>query len=233
MDCLDFSYEYDHLFQETTFYSYLKTLKKDYFKVNKDLVSNENSNQKSDDSVTSKQEWNYTNDKFTGFGGIEQQRRYDEIKLNFKLNYDFNTTDMLNNNDINCFMTKNEIYNKVKLHIEVKSFGSFPPLNDIIKNLPFAIDNIKSSIININKKMTLNQNLDNLDILRFNEEIYFMDNIIRCFLLWMKYQSSTIEFLNSQCFHGNDTLEITQCLKSKKNNKKPKLIFTPQHFGVH
>ena len=86
LDCLDFSYEYDHLFQETTFYSYLKTLKKYYFKVNKDLISNENSNQKSDDSVTSKQEWNYTNDKFTGFGGMEQQRRYDEIKLNFKLN---------------------------------------------------------------------------------------------------------------------------------------------------
>ena len=83
----------------------------------KDLVSNENSNQKSDDSVTSKQESNYINDKFTGFGGMEQQRRYDEIKLNFKLNYDFNTTDMLNNNDINCFMTKNEIYNNVKLHI--------------------------------------------------------------------------------------------------------------------
>ena len=135
----------------------------------KDLVSNENSNQKSDDSVTSKQESNYTNDKFTGFGGMEQQRRYDEIKLNFKLNYDFNTTDMLNNNDINCFMTKNEIYNNVKLHIEVKSFGSFPPSNDIIKNLPFAIDNIKSPIININKKTTLNQNLDNLDMFRFNE----------------------------------------------------------------
>ena len=113
-----------------------------------------------------------------------------------KLNYDFNTTDMLNNNDINCFMTKNEIYNKVKLHIEVKSFGSFPPSNDIIKNLPFAIDNIKSPIINIHQKSILTQNLDNVDMLRFNDEIYFSDNIIRCFLLWMKYQSSTIEFLN-------------------------------------
>ena len=123
---------------------------------------------------------------------------------------------MFNNNDINCFMTKNEIYNKVKLHIEVKSFGSFPPSNDIIKNLPFAIDNIKSPIINIHKKTTLIQNLDNLDMLRFNDEIYFSDNIIRCFLLWMKYQSSTIEFLNSQCFHGKETLEITQSLKSNK-----------------
>ena len=45
--------------------------------------------------VFSKQEQNYTNDKFTGFGGMEQQRRCDEIKLNFKLNYDFNTTNML------------------------------------------------------------------------------------------------------------------------------------------
>ena len=66
-------------------------------------------------------------------------------------------------------MTKNEIYNKVKPHIEVKSFGSYSPSNDITKNLPFAIENIKSPIININKKTTLNQNLDNLDMFRFNE----------------------------------------------------------------
>ena len=72
-----------------------------------------------------------------------------------KLNYDFNTTDMLNNNDINCFMTKNEIYNKVKLHIEVKSFGSFPPSNDIIKNLPFAIDNINHQSSTLTKKRHL------------------------------------------------------------------------------
>ena len=112
------------------------------------------------------------------FGGMEQQRRYDEIKLNFKLNYDFNTINMFNNNDINCFMTKNKIYNKVKLHIEVKSFGSFPSSNDIIKNLPFAIDNIKSPIININKKTTLNQNLDNFDMLRFNYSMFsIMDEI--------------------------------------------------------
>ena len=33
LNCLDFSYEYDNLFQENTFYSYLKTLKKDFLKV--------------------------------------------------------------------------------------------------------------------------------------------------------------------------------------------------------
>ena len=106
-------------------------------------------------------------------------------------------------------MSKNEIYNKVKLHIKVKSFGSFPPSNDIIKNLPFVINNIKSPIINVHKKTTLIQNLDNLDMLRFNDEIYFSDNIIRSFLLWMKYQSSIIEFLNLQCFYGKETLKIT------------------------
>ena len=39
LDFLDFSYEYDNLLQETTFYSHFKTLKKDSLKVNKDPVS--------------------------------------------------------------------------------------------------------------------------------------------------------------------------------------------------
>ena len=73
----------------------------------------------------------------------------------------------------------------------------------------------------------------NLGMLRFNDEIYFSDNIIRCFLLWMKYQSSRIEFLNSQCFHGDEILEITENLKSKTYNNLPKLIFIPYHIGVN
>ena len=41
------------------------------------------------------------------------------------------------------------------------------------------------------------QNLDNLDMLRLNDGIYFSDNIIQCFLLRIKYQSAKIEFLDS------------------------------------
>ena len=70
-------------------------------------------------------------------------------------------------------------------------------------------------------------------MLRFNEEIYFNNKIIRCFLLWMKYQSSTIEFLNSQCFHGEKILKITENLSSKKYNNQLNLIFKPYHIGVH
>ena len=37
LDCLDFSYEHDNLFQETTFYSYFKTLKNIFLKLIKTL----------------------------------------------------------------------------------------------------------------------------------------------------------------------------------------------------
>ena len=120
-----FLYEYDNLFQETTFYSHLKTLKKELLKGNKDPLSHKNDTQNLDDSVITNQEWNYTNDEFTGFGGMEEQRRCDEIKLNFKLNFDLNTTKMLKTKESNGYMSKNEIYNKVKLHIKVKSLVVF------------------------------------------------------------------------------------------------------------
>ena len=76
-----------------------------------------NDTHNSDDSVNSNQDWNYTIDEFTGYGSFELQRRCDEIKLNFKLSYDFNTSKMFETNEINCFMSKNEIYNKVNVQI--------------------------------------------------------------------------------------------------------------------
>ena len=79
LDCLDFSYEYYNLFQEITFHLHLITFKKKLIKVNKDLLSHENDTQNPDDSVNSNQYWNYTNDKFTGYGGFELQRRCDEF----------------------------------------------------------------------------------------------------------------------------------------------------------
>ena len=203
LECLDFSYEFDNLFQETNIFPYFKTFKKDVLKVNQDLCYERNEIQKSDDSVNSNQEWNNTNDIFNGFGGMEYNRINDAIKLEYNINYEFNITKMLRTNEINCYMSKNEIYNKVKRKIIIIPFGSFPPTNDIIKNLPFQINSIKTPIINIQDNKNFFQELDNLDMLRFNNEIYFNDNIIRCFLLWMKYQSSRIEFLNSQCFHGD------------------------------
>ena len=71
-------------------------------------------------------------------------------------------------------------------------------------------------------------------MLRLNDRIYFSDNIIRCFLLWMKYQSEKIDFFNSQCFHGEGILKISQKLKMIKDNvSKYKLMFIPHQFGVH
>ena len=45
--------------------------------------------------MNSNQSWNETNDKFTGFSGMETQRICDEIKMIFKLNYNYNTTKMM------------------------------------------------------------------------------------------------------------------------------------------
>ena len=64
---------------------------------------------------------------------MEEQKRCDEIKLNC----DFNTTKMFETKEINGYMSKNKICNKVKLHTKVKSFGCFPPSNDNFNILPF------------------------------------------------------------------------------------------------
>ena len=97
LDWLDFSYEYDNLFQKTLSFK-VNNIKRGINKVNPDLLSNINDTKNSDDSVNSNQNWNYTYDKFTGYGGIELQRRCDEIKMNFKLNYDFNTSKKIEKN---------------------------------------------------------------------------------------------------------------------------------------
>ena len=77
---LDFAYEYDNLFQKTTFHSHLITLKKELLKINPDLLSNINDTKNSDDIVNSNQNWNNTNDKFNSYSDMETQRRCDEIK---------------------------------------------------------------------------------------------------------------------------------------------------------
>ena len=150
---------------------------------------------KSDDSVNSNQSWNKTNNKFTSYGGMKTQRRCDETKLKFQLNYNYNITKMLDNKEINTFMFHDEIYNKVKLHTKIIPFGCFPPENAKFDILPFVINT--PIIDNLNNEKGFQQ-LDNLDMLRFNDGICFSDNIVRYFLLWMKYQSVKIEFLNSQ-----------------------------------
>ena len=94
LDCLDFSYIYDNLFRKTNFHTNLKSLNKESLKINQeslkinqDSLVNEMETKNSADSVNSNQSWNKTNDQFTGYGGIETQRRCDETKLKFKVSY--------------------------------------------------------------------------------------------------------------------------------------------------
>ena len=89
---------------------------------------------------------------------------------------------MFETNEINCFMTPNEIYNKVNLRIKVKPYGYFPPSNDNFNIFPIGINKNKTLIIDIHNNNIFFQNLDNLDTLRLNDGIYFGYNIIRCFL---------------------------------------------------
>ena len=44
------------------------------------------------DSVNYNQSWNKTIDEFTHFGGMETQRMRDEVKVTFKLKYNYNIT---------------------------------------------------------------------------------------------------------------------------------------------
>ena len=71
-------------------------------------------------------------------------------------------------------------------------------------------------------------------MLCFNDGIFFSDNIIQCFLLWMKYQSVKIKFLNTQCFHDDDNIKIIQKMKMMNDNfSNYKFIFIPHQYGVH
>ena len=58
---------------------------------------------------------------------MKTQRMCDKTKLKFQLNYNRNITKMMYNKEINCFMSDDEIYNKVKLHMNIIPFGCFPP----------------------------------------------------------------------------------------------------------
>ena len=140
-----------------------------------DFLSNITETKNSDDSVNSNQSLNKTNDQFTGYGGFETQRRCDDTKLKYQLNYNYNITNMMDNREINNFMSDNEIYNKVKLNMKVIPFGCFPPENEKFDSLPFVI-NIPI-VANLNNEK-VSQQLENLDMLRFNDGIYFSDNII-------------------------------------------------------
>ena len=172
LDCLNFSYVYDILFQKTTFHSHLITLKKNHWKIDPDFLSNIMEINNSDDSANLDQSWNKTNDQFTGYCGFETQGRCNNTKLKFKLNYDYNITNMMNNKEINTSMSDIEIYNKVKLNMKVISFGCFTPENEKFDILSFVMNTL--IIDNLNNEKVFQQ-LDNLDMLRFN--------IIWCFLL--------------------------------------------------
>ena len=63
----------------------------------------------------------------------------------------------------------------MKLNMKVIPFGFFPPENEKFDSLPFVI-NIPI-VVNLNNEK-VSQQLENLDILRFNDGIYFSDNII-------------------------------------------------------
>ena len=49
-------------------------------KINPELLSNIKDTKNSDDNVNSNQSWNNTNEEFTNYGGMETQRRCEEIK---------------------------------------------------------------------------------------------------------------------------------------------------------
>ena len=129
----------------------------------------------------------------------------DQVKLTFNLKYDYNVTEMLDTNKIKCYISNDEIYNKVKLKMKIIPFGKFTPDFTNVNILPFVID---TPIIDNLKNKIVFQELNNLDILCFNDGIYFSNNIIRYFLLWMKYESPKDDFFNSQRFHGDDDNKI-------------------------
>ena len=45
----------------------------------------------------------------TGYGGMEKRWTCDEMKFTFKFKYNYNVTEMLDKNEINCFMSNDEI----------------------------------------------------------------------------------------------------------------------------
>ena len=90
LDYFDFSYIYDNLFWKTNFHSHLKSLNKKSLKINQDFLLNKIETKNSADSVNYNQSWNKTIDEFTCFGGMETQRMCDEVKVTYKLKYNYN-----------------------------------------------------------------------------------------------------------------------------------------------
>ena len=76
-------------------------------------------------------------------------------------------------------MSRNEIYNKVKLKMKVISFACFPPKNENFNILPFIINNTPIIKILNNKKVV--QNLDNLDMLHLNDGIFLVTTLFDVF----------------------------------------------------
>ena len=223
LDCLDFSYIYDNLFRKTNFHTNLKSLNKESLKINQeslkinqDSLVNEMETKNSADSVNSNQSWDKTNDEFTSYSGMETHRMCNKVNLTFNLKYNYNIPKwwIIMRLIVSCLLMK--FITRWKLQINIIPFVRFPPNSTNINILPFVIDT--PIIDNINNKKVYKQ-LDKLDMLHFNEGICFSDNIIQCFLLWMKYQSPKIEFVNSQCFHGDDNIELI-----------PKIITIKDHF---
>ena len=50
---------------------------------------------------------------------MKTQRMCDEVKLTFKLKQNYNITKMVDNKEINYFMSDDEIYNKVIFQIKL------------------------------------------------------------------------------------------------------------------
>ena len=104
----------------------------------------------------------------------------DETESKFKLNYNCNITKMMDNNEIDFFMSDDEIYNKVKLHMKLIPFGSFPPENTKIGILLFVINT--PIIDNLNNKKVFQQ-LDNLDMLRLIKEYISVTTLFDVFFV--------------------------------------------------
>lgn len=97
--------------------------------------------------MNSNQSWNHTNDKFIEYSAIKKQKNNDELKLTFKLKYNYDIIDALKKHEISCYISSNEIYLKLKSIMKVISFCNFIPESTNINILPFAFV-INKPIIN-------------------------------------------------------------------------------------
>ena len=85
----------------------------------------------------------------------------DEMKFTFKFKYNYNVTEMLDKNEINCFTLQNNIYNKVKPKIKIIPFYKFSPDSSNVNILPFVMD---TPIIGNLKNNKVFQEFDSADM---------------------------------------------------------------------